>query len=43
MCRLHFEDNMFTNVLKKNRLIPNAIPTLFLNNGKYSMYYTRIA
>lgn len=40
VCRLHFEDRMFTNVLKKNRLVLNAIPTLNLNNGKYSKYYT---
>ena len=29
LCSDHFESSQFTNVEKKNRLIPDAIPTLF--------------
>lgn len=32
ICQEHFENKMFLNVLTKNRLTDNAIPTLF--NGK---------
>lgn len=34
VCGIHFEDCMFVNAKKKNRLIPEAIPTLFLGNGE---------
>lgn len=37
MCGLHFEDKMFLNDLK-NRLQPNASPTLFLNNSVVLQY-----
>ena len=29
LCSEHFEDGQFMNVQSRNRLIPNAIPTLF--------------
>lgn len=34
VCACHFEENMFINPLKRNRIKPNAIPTLFFNSGK---------
>lgn len=34
VCSLHFEDSMFLNLEKKNRLKPTAYPTLFFKNGK---------
>ena len=29
LCSIHFEDSQFRNKEKRNRLMPNAIPTLF--------------
>jgi len=34
VCGCHFEDTMFLNPLKRNRLKRNAIPRLFFDNGK---------
>lgn len=34
VCGNHFEDCMFLNVNKRNRLVPNAVPTLFYDNGE---------
>lgn len=34
VCGHHFEKSMFINPNKRNRLKPNAIPTLFKNEGK---------
>lgn len=34
MCGKHFEMSMFVNPNKRNRLKPNAVPTLFINKGK---------
>lgn len=33
VCGNHFEEDMFNNTLKKNRLVANAIPTIFENEG----------
>lgn len=34
VCRVHFENDCFKNSEKKNRLRPEAVPTLFLGVGK---------
>lgn len=34
VCRKHFTDDCFSNATKLNRLTSDAIPTLFLDNGK---------
>lgn len=37
VCRAHFEDHCFMNPERKNRLRPNAVPTLFLDGGEKQM------
>jgi len=37
VCRKHFEDDCFLNTAKMNRLKSDAVPTLFLDNGKKYM------
>jgi len=39
VCRVHFEDDCFLNTKRRNRLKPDAIPTLFLDNGKEQINY----
>lgn len=34
ICRNHFEDTMFLNPNKPKRLKPDAVPTIFNNDGK---------
>jgi len=34
VCRVHFEDHCFINTERRNRLRPNAVPSLFLDGGK---------
>jgi len=34
VCGCHFEDTMFLNPWKRNRLKRNAVPRLFYDNGK---------
>lgn len=36
VCCIHFDD-CFKNLEKKNRLIPGAVPSLFLGSGKKTM------
>lgn len=37
VCRAHFTDDCFVNIKRKNRLKPDAIPSLFLDDGKNKM------
>lgn len=34
VCRVHFSEDCFVNSIRRNRLKPNAVPSLFLDNGK---------
>lgn len=34
LCSTHFEENMFTGIMKQGRLKKFAVPTLNLKNGK---------
>jgi len=39
VCSTHFELDCFKNIELKNRLKPNAVPSLFLDNGKKKINY----